>query len=102
MHSAKTYFAVCFCLPSVFYLALGKHGLCRVSDKIHSAKTPALGKSSVSRSGKRIHYLPSGNLYGFNGNRDGYVNFFVNVTWICNTGVSYFSNGFQLLQVNNT
>ena len=37
-HSAKTYFAVCFCLPSVFYLALGKHGLCRVPDKIHSAK----------------------------------------------------------------
>ena len=37
-HSAKTYFAVCFCLPSVFYLALGKHGICRVPDKIHSAK----------------------------------------------------------------
>jgi hypothetical protein len=49
-HSAKTYFAVCFCLPSVFYLALGKHGLCRVPDKIHSAKPPALGKSPVSGS----------------------------------------------------
>jgi len=46
--------------------------------------------------------LPSGNLYGFNGNRDGYVNFFMNVTWICNTGVSDFTDGFQLLQVNNT
>ena len=62
-HSAKTHFAVCrkitlgkdaFCrvffLPSVFYLALGKDRLCRVPDKIHSAKPPALGKVLVSGS----------------------------------------------------
>ena len=62
-HSAKTYFAVCqkialgkdvFCRVFLFaeciFLALGKHGLCRVPDKIHSAKTPALGKSPVSGS----------------------------------------------------
>ena len=50
-HSAKTYFVVCqkialdkdvFCRVFLFaeciFLALGKHGLCRVPDKIHSAK----------------------------------------------------------------
>ena len=54
-HLAKTYFAVCFCLPSVFYLALGKHGICRVSDKIHSAKPPVLGKSPVFGSDVLMH-----------------------------------------------
>ena len=66
-HSAKYIFAECrkkhsakntlqshlcrvFFLPSVFYLALGKDRLCRVPDKIHSAKPPALGKVPVSGS----------------------------------------------------
>jgi len=62
-HSAKTYFAVCqkialdkdvFCHVFLFaeciFLAIGKHDLCRVSDKIHSAKPPALDKVPVSGS----------------------------------------------------
>ena len=46
----KAIFAECFFLPSVFYLALGKDRLCRVPDKIHSAKPPALVKVPVSGS----------------------------------------------------
>ena len=66
-HSVKYIFAECwkkntrqshlcrvfFFLPSVFYLALGKDRLCRVPDKIHSAKPPALGKVPVSGSEKK-------------------------------------------------
>jgi len=39
-------YRVFFFLPSVFYLALGKDRLCRVRDKIHSAKPPALVKDT--------------------------------------------------------
>ena len=46
----KAIFVECFFLPSVFYLALGKDRLCRVPDKIHSAKPLALGKVLVSGS----------------------------------------------------
>ena len=49
-HSAKSSLSSVFFLPSVFYLALGKDRLCRVPDKIHSAKPPALGKVPVSGS----------------------------------------------------
>ena len=38
------------CLPSVFSLALGKEIVCRVSDKIHSAKNMTLGKAFDSGS----------------------------------------------------
>ena len=47
----KGTFCWVFFLPSVFYLALGKDRLCRVPDKIHSAKPPALSKVPVSGSG---------------------------------------------------
>ena len=43
----KAIFIECFFLPSIFYLALNKDRLCRVPDKIHSAKPPALGKVPV-------------------------------------------------------
>ena len=46
----KYVFCRVFFLPSVFYLALGKDRLCRVPNKIHSAKPPALGKVPVSGS----------------------------------------------------
>ena len=46
----KDVFCRVFLFAECIFLALGKHGLCRVPDKIHSAKTPALGKSSVSGS----------------------------------------------------
>ena len=44
MHTAKCLFAECQ------KKALGKDGLCRVPDKIHSAKPPALDKVPVSSS----------------------------------------------------
>ena len=37
-------------LPSVFYMALGKQPLYRVSDKKHSTKSGTLGKEAVSGS----------------------------------------------------
>ena len=49
-HSVKTYFVECFFLPSIFYLALGKDRICRVPDKIYSAKPLALSKVPVSGS----------------------------------------------------
>jgi len=39
-----------FFFAECIYLALGKDRLCRVPDKIHSAKPPALGKVLVSGS----------------------------------------------------
>ena len=55
MHTAKgtrqrRILSSVFFLPSVFYLALSKDRFCRVPDKIHSAKPPALGKVPVSGS----------------------------------------------------
>ena len=63
IHTAKSLFAECqkktlgkdvfyrvFLFAECIFLALDKHGLCRVPDKIHSAKPPALGKSPVSGS----------------------------------------------------
>jgi hypothetical protein len=50
-HSAKSFFAECFLLPSVFYVALGKELLCRVPEIKHSAKNMALGKEPNSGSG---------------------------------------------------
>jgi hypothetical protein len=46
-HSAKSFFAECFILPSVFYVTLGKELLCRVPEKKHSAKNMVLGKSQI-------------------------------------------------------
>jgi hypothetical protein len=43
-HSAKSFFAECFILPSVFCVTLGKELLCRVPEKKHSANNMALGK----------------------------------------------------------
>jgi hypothetical protein len=47
-HSAKALFAECFFSPSVFVLALGKESLCRVPEKLHSAKQKTLGKDLFS------------------------------------------------------
>jgi hypothetical protein len=49
-HSAKSFFAECFILSSVFCLALGKELLCRVLEKKHSAKNMTLGKEQNSGS----------------------------------------------------
>jgi hypothetical protein len=49
-HSAKSLFAECFLLPSVFCMALGKELLCRVPEIKHSAKNMALGKEPNSGS----------------------------------------------------
>jgi hypothetical protein len=49
-HSAKSFFAECFLLPSVFCVALGKELLCRVPEIKHSAKNMALGKEPNSGS----------------------------------------------------
>jgi hypothetical protein len=38
-HSAKSFFAECFLLPSVFCMKLGKELLCRVPEIKHSAKS---------------------------------------------------------------
>jgi hypothetical protein len=49
-HSAKSFFAECFILPSVFCVTLGKELLCRVPEKKHSAKNMTLGKEPNSGS----------------------------------------------------
>jgi hypothetical protein len=49
-HSAKSFFAECFILPSVFCVTLGKELVCRVPEKKHSAKNMALGKEPNSGS----------------------------------------------------
>jgi hypothetical protein len=49
-HSAKSFFAECFLLPSVFCVALGKEFLCRVPEIKHSTKNIALGKEPNSGS----------------------------------------------------
>ena len=55
-HSANREFArVSESLPSVFSLALGKDMVCRVSDKIHSAKNMTLDKSFDSGSDVCVH-----------------------------------------------
>jgi len=49
-HSVNREFGVSESLPSIFSLALGKEMVCRVSDKIHSAKNMTLGKAFDSGS----------------------------------------------------
>jgi hypothetical protein len=49
-HSAKSFFAECFLLPSVFCVALGKELFCRVPEIKHSAKNMTLGKEPNSGS----------------------------------------------------
>jgi hypothetical protein len=49
-HSAKSFFAKCFLLPSVFCVALGKELLCRVPEIKHSAKNMTLDKEPNSGS----------------------------------------------------
>jgi hypothetical protein len=55
-HSAKSFFAECFILPRVFYVALDKELLCRVTEIKHSAKNMALGKEPNSGSGARASF----------------------------------------------
>jgi hypothetical protein len=43
-YSAKSFFAECFILPSVFCVTPGKELFCRVPEKKHSAKNMTLGK----------------------------------------------------------
>ena len=57
IHSAKNCLPCVFILPSVFCMTLGKDLICRVYEKIHSAKGWALSKHRVSRSDSKIRWV---------------------------------------------
>ena len=61
-----TFFPSAICLPSAFFLALGKQPLYRVLDKKHSAKSGTLGKEAVSGSESTI--LVMAKVYNFHVN----------------------------------